>query len=304
MANTSSNSIWINANNFNDWELSRPELFRNELLDLFFQYFRLNKNSKVLDAGCATGMLTRYIARGLENGDITGFDISKQFVDYGSNKIIEENFSSKARIVNEDGYNLSFADDSYDNIISHNYLAVLSDPIAGLKELIRVCKPKGSISISSTTRNRHTWKGDYPFDGVDRLEELINKFELIYREISVTKLKQSLYWTINRFPRLMHECGLKNISLHPVASGFSYNDKYWDKNFRIKKISMGINEEIRIYRDNYQDTKFEECGFTQEEFIDLISLLERKREYLVDNIYNDYSWEWTANLHYIVTGNK
>jgi hypothetical protein len=34
--NKSSNEIWVNANNFDDFELSRPQLFREEMRDMFF----------------------------------------------------------------------------------------------------------------------------------------------------------------------------------------------------------------------------------------------------------------------------
>jgi len=134
----SSNDIWVNADNYDDWETSRPLLFRDDMRDTFFKWFRIKPSDNVLDGGCATGVLTRYIAKGLDTGTVTGFDISRHFVDYGNNKIKDEGLSDKAKIVLDDGFNLSFADNTFDVVVNHAYLGVLSDNVAGLKEMIRV----------------------------------------------------------------------------------------------------------------------------------------------------------------------
>jgi demethylmenaquinone methyltransferase/2-methoxy-6-polyprenyl-1,4-benzoquinol methylase len=95
-------------------------------------------------------VLTRFIAKGMENGTVTGFDLSRHYVEYGNERIRKESLSHKAKIVLDDGFNLSFTDDSFDAVVNHNYLSVLSEPYAGMLELIRVCKPGGSISVSTS----------------------------------------------------------------------------------------------------------------------------------------------------------
>ena len=127
----SSNEIWINANNYDDWETSRPLLFRDDMREMFFKWFRIKPSDKVLDGGCGTGVLTRYIAKGLDTGSITGFDISHNFVEYGNNKIREEGLTDKAHIIQDDGFSLSFEDNTFDVVANHAYLGVLSDNVAG-----------------------------------------------------------------------------------------------------------------------------------------------------------------------------
>jgi len=191
--NKSSNELWINADNYDDWETSRPLLFRDDMRDTFFKWFRIGPSDNVLDGGCGTGVLTRFIAKGLTTGYVTGFDISRSFVDYGNNKIEAEGLASKAKIVHEDGFNLSFADETFDVVVNHAYLGVLSDNVAGLKEMVRVCKKGGNISASVSARNfpKINWQGDCPFKDNDRLTELIDKQEKAYRKIATTSvLKQ------------------------------------------------------------------------------------------------------------------
>lgn len=133
--------------------------------------------------------------------------------------------SDKARIVLDDGFNLSFADNTFDVVVNHAYLGVLSDNVAGLKEMIRVCKQGGNVSASVSARHfpKINWDGDCPFKDNGRLNELIEKQEKAYRKITtVSVLKQDTYWHGMRFPKMFAMCGLINIMIHPYASGFSY----------------------------------------------------------------------------------
>ena len=313
MADTSSNSIWVDADCCDGFEFSRPQLFREETRELFFNYFRIKPSDNILDGGCGTGVLTRFIAKGLENGKATGVDISKYFVEYGNKKINDDGLSHKAKIVLDDGFALSFPDNSFDAVVNHNYLGVLSDPLAGLLELIRVCKPGGNISVSSGTSastgtgggGGHFWEGEYPLEGMERLKELRDKYNHAYRKtITISSLKQSHEWPSGRYPKLFSICGLTNISIMPVGAAFAYNDNYWSDEYRINKITLDINDEIRIITENNQDPKFSENGFTNTDCEELVELLRRKQEYLLANYRTDDSWEWSAGLNCIVTGTK
>lgn len=305
---TGSNDIWKNADNFEDFETSRPLLFRDDMREQFFRWFRIKSSNLVLDGGCATGVLTRFIAKGLDTGSIIGFDISQSFVNYGNRKIAEEGLSDRAKIVTEDGFALSFADNTFDAVVNHTYLGVLSDVAAGLKELIRVCKPGGHIAVSCSGRRGFTkvhWAGDNPFAGESRLNELSDKRENAWQKVyTAATLKQDDYWTIMRYPRLFAKCGLKDITLHPYASGFSYNDSYWTDDFKRYRIKAGIGREIEMAEEQRKNPQFTEHGFTSEDFDELIGLYRQKREYLLSSMYDDDSWEWDANMHLIVTGTK
>jgi Methylase involved in ubiquinone/menaquinone biosynthesis len=302
-----SNEIWINANNYDDWETSRPLLFRDDMKDMFFKWFRIKPSDKVLDGGCGTGVLTRFIAKGLDTGTIIGFDISNNFVEYGNNKIKEECLVDKAQIVQDDGFNLSFADNTFDVVVNHAYLGVLSDNVAGLNEMIRVCKQGGNVSASVSARSfpKINWDGDCPFQQKDRLNELIEKQEKVYQKITTSLvLKQDTYWNVMRFPKMFAMCGLTNITIHPYASGFSYNDSYWSDDFKKYLIVKGIGREIEILEQQRKNPLYAENGFFADDFNELINLYKLKQNYLIDCIGNNENWDWNATMHYIVTGTK
>jgi len=90
----------------------------------------------------------------------------------------------------------------------------------------------------------------------------------------------------------------------PVGAAFAYNDTYWSDEYRTKKITLDINDEIRIIVENNQDPKFSEHGFSNADCEELVGLLRRKQKYLLENYRTDDSWEWSAGLNCIVTGTK
>lgn len=303
---TSSNQIWINADNFDDFEMSRPKLFRDDMRELYFKYLGITLSSTVLDGGCATGVLTRFIARGLSDGIVTGFDISKNFVEYGNKKITEENLCSKAKIILDDGYNLSFGDNTFDAVVNHTYLGVLSDPIGGLKELIRVCKTGGTVS-ASCPRGGASWKGDYKFDGFDRLCELSERQNEVHNKVTPAYLKsihQDEYWHFMRYPKMFAECGLTDIAIYFAGTAFLYNDNYWSDEYKIKLLTRGIEREIEFCESRKENPEYAENGFPNEDFDELISLLKRKRDYLLNNLQADDSWEWEGYTNCIISGKK
>ncbi len=178
--NNKSNEIWKNEDKYDNWEL-RKHRFVDEMRPVLFQYMGITPDSYVLDCGCGTGVLARYIARGLGSGRVLGFDISRYLVDYGNARIADENLSDVCKLVVADGFELPFDDNTFDAVTNYTYMGVLSDPVAGLKEMIRVCKKGGTVSSITPVRGVE-WKGEYPLDFAERLHELYDRQEEIYRK--------------------------------------------------------------------------------------------------------------------------
>jgi len=314
-----SNEIWKNESNYNNWEL-RKHRFMDEMRPIFFQYLGIAPNSSVLDSGCGTGVLTRYIAHGLKigcigeqlaqpttsPGKIIGFDISKNLIDYGNIRVTDENLSDVCKLIEADGFNLPFEENTFDAVTNYTYLGVLSDPVAGLKEMIRVCKSGGTVSAIFPGK-RVSWKGEYPSDFSNRLNELYEKQEEIYQKYILNPSAmyfQSSEWPSSRYPKMFDMCGLKSVHIYSVASAFSYSDCRWPIDYRKYQINTGISDDIRIITHRSQITGFEKYGFTKKDFAELIELLNEKQKYLLDNIETDRSFELDAGHQIIVTGTK
>jgi ubiquinone/menaquinone biosynthesis C-methylase UbiE len=251
-------------------------------------------------------MLTRYLAKGLKYGKITGFDISKNLVDYGNGRIRDEKLTEVCQLEEADGFELPYENGTFDAVTNYTYLGVLSDPLAGLKELIRVCKPGGTVSavIASNSFPRIECKGEYPFKESQRLDELYKKQDEIYHKVfdSSSMYHQGQEWDAEHYPKMFDICGLKDIHIYPFAIGYSYSDSRWPLEYRKLMVDDGINDELRIIGERSLIEEFEDHGFTRSYFNELIELLKVKRNYLLENLETDRSYEWNAALNIVVTG--
>jgi SAM-dependent methyltransferase len=69
-----------------------------------------------------------------------------------------------------DVYALEAADDSFDVVHAHQVLQHLTDPVAALREMARVCRPGGRIAVRDVDYGAVSW---FPADdGLDRWLEL------------------------------------------------------------------------------------------------------------------------------------
>ena len=172
-----------------------------------------------------------------------------------------------------------------------------------MKELIRVCKKGGVVSTFgfTSTGAGGGFTGDYPFDGADRLIMLLEKsYEIFNALLSKGKPTQLSE------PVLFESCGLCEINIYPFAHLMCYNNADLPIEYR-KTLSISeTSNELRMAKGRYDEnvTKYNEQGFTLDNQHELISLLERKIEYLTNHFEEDKSFEWRGNLNYIVTGKK
>lgn len=74
-----------------------------------------------------------------------------------------------------DAYNLGFGDDSFDVVHAHQVLQHLSDPVAALGEMRRVCRPGGIVAARDADYGGMFW---FPLD--DELTE----WQVLYRQVA------------------------------------------------------------------------------------------------------------------------
>lgn len=98
-----------------------------------------NPKSKVLEAGCASGVLTSHIAK--LNHTPTGIDLSNNMVKLAKRKNNYIDFSVA------DIFDLPFKADLFDSIITASLLNIVPNQRKAIDELSRVCKKGGIIAV-------------------------------------------------------------------------------------------------------------------------------------------------------------
>jgi hypothetical protein len=202
-----------------------------------------------------------------------------------------------------DGYNLHYPDNHFDAVTNYTYLGLLENQVVGLKELIRVCKNGGVVSTfgSTNTGAGGGFTGNYPFEGAERLIILLDKTYEIFNALLSKGRRSNL-----SEPVLFESCGLSEINIYPFAHLMCYNNASLPVEYR-KTLAIDETEsELRMAKGRYAENeeRYNEQGFTAEKLHELISLLERKIEYLTNHFEQDKSYEWHGGFNYIVTGKK
>lgn len=109
---------------------------------------KLEPGMIVIEIGPGKGNYTKALAKNiLPDGKVYAIDIQDSIIYHLKKKIEKENIINVIPKL-DDVYNLSFEDESVDRILMIACLPEIPDPIRVLKELKRILKPNGLISLS------------------------------------------------------------------------------------------------------------------------------------------------------------
>ncbi|EGO53999.1 hypothetical protein NEUTE1DRAFT_124374 [Neurospora tetrasperma FGSC 2508] len=117
-----------------------------------------NPNLKLLDIGCGPGTISASLAQHLlPSGHVLATDIADDVLERAKEHAISQGLSVPQNISfqKESVYELSFPDNEFDIVHAHQVLCHLDDPVAAVKEMLRVCKPGGLISLRES--DMHMW---------------------------------------------------------------------------------------------------------------------------------------------------
>lgn len=106
---------------------------------------------RMLDIATGTGDFAILSARLLNPREIIGADISEGMMQVGSKKVEAAKLGHIISFKKEDCLNLSFADDSFDAVTAAFGIRNFQDLDKGLRELCRVLKKGGHLSIVELT---------------------------------------------------------------------------------------------------------------------------------------------------------
>lgn len=135
---------------------------------------RLHDRARILDVGCGPGTITLDFARLATAGSVIGLDRAEEVVNEARDA------ARQADVVNAefwvgDVYALDYEADTFDVVHAHQVLQHLSDPVAALREMARVCKPEGVVAVRDSDYAGFTW---WP------AEPEIDEWLRLYREVA------------------------------------------------------------------------------------------------------------------------
>ncbi len=103
----------------------------------------ISPGDRVLDVACGTGVLTREAAgRAGPSGAVTGLDLSPEMLP------VAARLSPELRWQQGSADALPFPDQALDAVVSQFGLMFFPDPVAGLREMMRVLVPGGRLAVA------------------------------------------------------------------------------------------------------------------------------------------------------------
>lgn len=113
------------------------------------------EGEKVLEIGVGTGKNLIYYPGDL---DITGIDFSRNMLAKAKLKIKNK---KNIKLIEMDAQNMSFADNTFDTVVTTCVFCSVPDPVEGLKEIRRVCKSNGKIIMLEHMRSSNKIVGKF-----------------------------------------------------------------------------------------------------------------------------------------------
>jgi ubiquinone/menaquinone biosynthesis C-methylase UbiE len=129
----------------------------------------------LLDVGCGPGTITLDLADAVAPGRVLGIDVVAEPLD-AARANAEARGATATEFALGDVYHLDLPDDSVDVVHAHQVLQHLSDPVAALREMRRVCRPGGLVAARDADYAAMVW---YPADS--RLDDWLTVYQDVTR---------------------------------------------------------------------------------------------------------------------------
>lgn len=101
----------------------------------------------ILDVACGTADSTVQLAKSMDNADIRAIDISDGMLEIGREKVTKLGLQDRISFSNSCAENIDFQDNTFDATFVAFGVRNFSDREKGLKEILRVLKPNGTLLV-------------------------------------------------------------------------------------------------------------------------------------------------------------
>jgi ubiquinone/menaquinone biosynthesis C-methylase UbiE len=121
----------------------------------------LTPGTRLLDVGCGPGTITLDFARRVAPGEVVGIDREPAVLESARAAARDAGVDNVA-FAPGDVYALDFDDDAFAVVHAHQVLQHLTDPVAALREMRRVCATGGVVAARDSDYASFTWFPDDP----------------------------------------------------------------------------------------------------------------------------------------------
>jgi SAM-dependent methyltransferase len=129
----------------------------------------LRPGLSLLDIGSGPGTITADLAGLVAPGPVTAVEVTEAALAH-TRAEVERRGSGNVTLAVGDVHDLGLPPDSFDVVHAHQVLQHVADPVAALREMMRVARPGGLVAVRDGDYSGFTWYPQLP--GLDRWREL------------------------------------------------------------------------------------------------------------------------------------
>ncbi len=157
----------------------------------------------VLEVGCASGRLTLHLSK-------IGYKPIGVDLSINSIQLAQDNYP-KLTFEQQDVTDLSYADNSFDNVIAASVINIVSNKQEALSEMLRVCENGGKISVLVPEKSFSQ----------DQFNLLLKSLKLTGFSLAALKTwnKRAPKMELNAVKQLFINQGVENIKVHSYLNG-------------------------------------------------------------------------------------
>lgn len=172
---------------------------------------------RILDVATGTGDVARAIATRYPGAQVVGLDPSGGMLRAGSAK-----FTGRVSAVQGDGQRLPFPDNSFAGASIAFGIRNVPDRALGLREMARVVRPGGAVSILELSEPRGGFMAPFARFHVRQVVPRIGALLSGKREYRYLQTSVAAFPPPEEFKALMEESGLRDVELTRFTFGAAY----------------------------------------------------------------------------------
>jgi ubiquinone/menaquinone biosynthesis C-methylase UbiE len=193
----------------------------------------LKPTDRVLDVGVGPGTITVDLASRVPAGSVVGIDNAAPAVA-ATRELADRRGVSNVTLSVGDVYDLDFPDGHFDVVHAHQVLQHLSDPIAALREMRRVCSGGGIVAARDADYAAMTWYPESP---------ALTRWLDLYRHLTRSNLGEP-----DAGRRLLTWAGAAGFdSVTSTASAWCFSDAsdltWWSETWAERLVASSIAEQ-------------------------------------------------------------
>jgi ubiquinone/menaquinone biosynthesis C-methylase UbiE len=141
------------------WDEIRSDYFTEHMRDAAIAKANLPPNAIVADVGAGTGFVVAGLAP--HAAHVVGFDSSMEMLAVARRNLVQfDNVEFREAA----GDQLPVSGEMFDGVFANMYLHHAPDPLATIKEMVRVLKPNGVLCITDLDTHDHEWQREQMAD--------------------------------------------------------------------------------------------------------------------------------------------